>query len=37
MLCSSEFLAGHTHLPFDPPLPLVNGGIPVKFFIGEVK
>jgi putative N6-adenine-specific DNA methylase len=36
MLCASDYLAGHTRLPFDRALPLVNGGIPVKFFVGQV-
>ncbi|MDR3575004.1 MAG: class I SAM-dependent RNA methyltransferase [Anaerolineaceae bacterium] len=36
VLCASDYLAGHTHLPFDQALPLVNGGIPVKFFMGKV-
>ena len=36
ILCASDFLAGHTRLQFDRTLPLVNGGIPVKFFIGKV-
>ncbi len=36
ILCSSDFLAGHTHLHFDQALPLVNGGIAVKFYQGLV-
>ena len=36
MLCSSEFLAGHARLRFEQALPLVNGGMPVKFFMGKV-
>ncbi|HMD89240.1 MAG TPA: hypothetical protein VKF38_08755, partial [Anaerolineaceae bacterium] len=36
ILCASDYLAGHTRLQFDRTLPLVNGGIPVKFFIGKV-
>ena len=36
MLTASDFLAGHTHLQFDRALPLINGGIPVKFFVGKV-
>jgi len=36
ILCASDYLAGHTRLQFDRILPLVNGGIPVKFFTGRV-
>jgi putative N6-adenine-specific DNA methylase len=37
ILCSSDFLAGHTRLPFDRSIPLVNGGIAAKFYTGYVK
>jgi putative N6-adenine-specific DNA methylase len=36
ILCSDKFLVGHTHLPFDRALPLVNGGIPVTLYMGKV-
>ena len=36
ILCASDFLAGHTRLQFERSLPLVNGGLPVKFFVGRV-
>jgi putative N6-adenine-specific DNA methylase len=36
ILCASDYLAGHTHLQFNRTLPLINGGIPVKFFMGKV-
>jgi putative N6-adenine-specific DNA methylase len=36
ILCASEYLTGHTRLHFDQILPLVNGGIPVKFFMGRL-
>jgi putative N6-adenine-specific DNA methylase len=37
MLCSTDFLAGHTRLRFEHNLPLSNGGIAVKFFTGPVR
>jgi putative N6-adenine-specific DNA methylase len=37
ILCNSSYLMGHTHLNFSRQIHLVNGGIPVKFFIGRVK
>jgi len=36
MLCSDAILAGHTHLPFQRELALVNGGIGVRLYIGAV-
>jgi putative N6-adenine-specific DNA methylase len=36
LLTSSEFYAGHTRVPFENILPLVNGGIRVQFFTGRV-
>lgn len=36
ILCSDEILVGHTRLPLNNSLPLVNGGIPVTFFMGRV-
>jgi putative N6-adenine-specific DNA methylase len=36
LLSSTEFYAGHTRLRFDNVIPLINGGIRVKFFIGQV-
>jgi putative N6-adenine-specific DNA methylase len=37
ILCSSDFLAGHTRLPFDRTLSLVNGGIAARFYCGQIK
>ena len=31
-LCSSDYLAGHTGLEFEQCIPLVNGGLAVKFY-----
>ena len=36
MLCSDAILAGHTHLPFQRELALVNGGIGVRLYVGAV-
>jgi putative N6-adenine-specific DNA methylase len=36
ILCESDFLAGHMRIKFEKAIPLVNGGIPVKFFIGSI-
>jgi putative N6-adenine-specific DNA methylase len=36
LLCPDYYLAGHTRISFDTALPLVNGGIGVKFFIGKI-
>ena len=33
ILCNSDYLVGHTHLPFTHSLPLVTGGIPVKYYL----
>jgi putative N6-adenine-specific DNA methylase len=37
ILCSSDILVGHTRLHFERTLPLVNGGIPVRFYLGQVS
>lgn len=37
VLSSSEFLMGHAHLQVENTLPLVNGGLKVKFFTGKVR
>ncbi len=36
VLCSSDFLIGHAHLGLSGQLRLVNGGIPVTFYLGKV-
>jgi putative N6-adenine-specific DNA methylase len=36
LLTAGEFYAGHTHLPFGKPLDLINGGLKVQFFTGQV-
>lgn len=36
LLSSTEFYAGHTRLHFENVIPLINGGIRVKFFLGKV-
>jgi len=36
LLCEDKVLAGHTRLRFDPPLPLVNGGLQVGLFSATV-
>jgi putative N6-adenine-specific DNA methylase len=36
ILCNSDFLVGHTGLHFEQSIPLVNGGIPVKFYLGRI-
>ena len=36
MLCSTDYLAGHTRIRFERSLPLLNGGVPVKFYVGKV-
>jgi len=36
MLCSTDFLAGHARIRFERSLPLLNGGVAVKFFVGKV-
>jgi putative N6-adenine-specific DNA methylase len=36
MLCSSDLLSGHTRLHFERTLPLINGGIAVKYYMGSV-
>jgi putative N6-adenine-specific DNA methylase len=36
LLCEDPMLAGHTRLPFTPPLPLVNGGLRVGLFSAGV-
>ncbi len=36
MLCSTPYLAGHTRIRFERALPLLNGGMPVKLFVGRV-
>ena len=36
-LCNSDVLAGQTRLKFIEKRPLVNGGIPVKFYLGRVN
>jgi putative N6-adenine-specific DNA methylase len=33
ILCNSDYLVGHTHLSFTHTLPLVTGGIPVKYYM----
>lgn len=35
-LCTDPILAGHTHLRPTRTLSLSNGGLPVKFFVGDV-
>jgi putative N6-adenine-specific DNA methylase len=35
-VCNSDYMAGHTRLKFRQTLPLVNGGIPVKFYLSQV-
>jgi putative N6-adenine-specific DNA methylase len=35
-LCSSDYLAGHTHLEFDQSIALFNGGLAVKFYKGKI-
>ena len=37
MLCSDRVLAGQTQLPFEEPLRLLNGGIPVGFYRARVS
>lgn len=36
ILCSDDILAGHTRIAYSQKIPLVNGGINVKFFGGIV-
>lgn len=36
ILCSDAVLVGHTRLTFERVLPLVNGGIAVRFYTGRV-
>ncbi len=36
ILCSSDYLIGHTHLHLKAGPRLVNGGIPVTFYMGQV-
>lgn len=36
ILCSDPILAGHTRLPFEREIRLVNGGIGVRFYVGKV-
>jgi putative N6-adenine-specific DNA methylase len=36
MLCSTDYLAGHARIRFERSLSLLNGGVPVKFFVGKV-
>ena len=35
-LCNSDYLAGHTRIKFDEKRVLINGGIPVRFYLGRV-
>ena len=35
-LCNSDYMAGYTRIKFDEKRPLVNGGIPVRFYQGRV-
>jgi putative N6-adenine-specific DNA methylase len=35
-LCNSDYMAGYTRIKFDEKMPLVNGGIPVRFYLGRV-
>jgi putative N6-adenine-specific DNA methylase len=35
-LCNSDYMASHTRLKFEKSLPLINGGIPVKFYLSRV-
>lgn len=37
ILCSSPELIRHTRLKIERELPLINGGLPVKFYIGRVQ
>ena len=37
ILCNSESLVGHSGLRFEQKISLVNGGIPVQYFMGQVK
>jgi putative N6-adenine-specific DNA methylase len=37
ILCSTEYLVGHAHLPVEQALPFFNGGLGVKFFMGRVR
>ena len=37
ILCNSQYLIGHTGLKFPRQLNLVNGGIPVKFYMGQIS
>ncbi|MEI7988250.1 MAG: class I SAM-dependent RNA methyltransferase [Chloroflexota bacterium] len=36
ILCSDKYIVGHTHIGFEREIPLVNGGIPVKYFAGHI-
>lgn len=36
ILCASDILVGHTQLKYDQALAMINGGIPVKFYMGRV-
>ena len=36
ILCSSDYLIGHTHLRLEAGPRLVNGGIPVTFYMGRI-
>lgn len=36
ILCSSDYLIGHAHLHLDAGPRMVNGGIPVTFYMGRV-
>jgi len=37
ILCSTDYLMGHAHLDVEETMPLINGGIHVKFFTGNVN
>jgi putative N6-adenine-specific DNA methylase len=37
VLCSSDYLMGHAHLHLDGSQAFINGGIPVKLFIGKIQ
>lgn len=37
ILCADQKLVGQTRLSFEESIPLVNGGIPVRLYLGSVK
>lgn len=36
-LCSSDYLAGHARLNYTQKMPLINGGISVKFYLSRIR